>query len=232
MNDHRLEWDASYALKQNHLYYPNEEVIRFISRFFRQRIGLNEYRDKRSFGAPVRSLDLGCGIGRHVIYLHEVGFESHGIDLSSEAIRAAQAWGTHMGIPSDRFVEGNSNVLPWNAGYFDCVVSHGVLDSMPFATARTTMAEIDRVVAADGLVYVDLISGDDDRHERGFAGEEVVEGDHEKGTIQSYFDEKKIDELVSDTTLVIKERVLVRRAQLDSGRVDARYHVILGRSNR
>ena len=232
MNDRRLEWNASYALKQNHLYYPNEEVIRFISRFFRQRIGLHEYRDKRSFGSPVRSLDLGCGIGRHVVYLHEVGFESHGIDLSSEAIQAAQEWGSQVGIPSDRFVEGNSSILPWSAGHFDCVVSHGVLDSMPFETAKTTMAEIDRVVAADGLVYIDLISGDDDRHESGFAGEEVVEGAHEKGTIQSYFNERKIAELVSGTTLEIKERVRVRRSQLDSGRIDARYHVILGRRQR
>ena len=230
MNDRRLEWEASYALKQNHLYYPNEEVIRFISRFFRQRVGLNEYRDKRSFGAPVRSLDLGCGIGRHVIYLHDVGFESHGIDLSAEAIGSARSWGSRVGVPSDRFVEGNSSVLPWGSGHFDCVVSHGVLDSMPFDIARSTMAEICRVLAADGLVYIDLISGDDDRHEFGFAGEEVVEGVHEQGTIQSYFDENKIAQLVADTDLVIKERVLVRRAQLDSGRMDARYHLVLSRS--
>jgi SAM-dependent methyltransferase len=230
MNDRRAEWDASYALKQNHLYYPNEEVIRFVSRFFRQRVGLNEYRDKRGFQSAPRSLDLGCGIGRHVIYLHEVGFESHGIDLSAEAIASARAWASVVGIPVDRFVEGTSSVLPWKPGHFDCVVSHGVLDSMPFEVARRTMAEVDRVLADDGLAYIDLISGDDDRHVPGFAGEDVVEGAHERGTIQSYFDEAKVEALVADTALVVKERVLVRRTQLDNGRIDARYHLVLSRS--
>jgi hypothetical protein len=92
------------------------------------------------------------------------------------------------------------------------------------------MAEVDRVLADDGLAYIDLISGDDDRHVPGFAGEDVVEGAHERGTIQSYFDEAKVEALVADTALVVKERVLVRRTQLDNGRIDARYHLVLSRS--
>ena len=229
MNDRKAEWDAAYALKQNFLYYPNEEVIRFISRFWRQRIGIEEYRDKTRYRNGMKSLDLGCGIGRHVVYLHDVGFESHGIDLSAEAIGAARQWGRGLGIPEDRFVLGNSKVLPWEDGAFHCIVSHGVLDSMPFEVAKQTMVEVDRVLASDGLVYIDLISSDDDRHEPSFAGEEVVEGVHEKGTIQSYFDEAKIQDLVEETSLIVQERVLVRRTQLENGRMDARYHVVLSR---
>ena len=58
MNNRQHEWDASYDQKQNYLFYPNEEVIRFVSRFFRQQIGLDSYRDKRPFEPKPRSLDL------------------------------------------------------------------------------------------------------------------------------------------------------------------------------
>ena len=112
---------------------------------------------------------------------------------------------------------------------YDCVVSHGVLDSMPFSVALQTMREVDRVLSPDGLAYVDLISGDDDRHYREYAGEEVVEGPHETGTIQSYFNLAKIHRLVEDTGLEVREAVLVRRMRVDAPRIDARYHLVLGR---
>ena len=38
----------------------------------------------------IKMLDLGCGIGRHVIYGNENNIDTYGFDLSQEAINYAQ----------------------------------------------------------------------------------------------------------------------------------------------
>ena len=37
-----------------------------------------------------RILDLGCGTGRHLVYLAKKGFEAYGIDIAEEGIKIAR----------------------------------------------------------------------------------------------------------------------------------------------
>lgn len=37
-------------------------------------------------------LDLGCGMGRHCIYLAAEGFRVIGVDISTSALKTAKAW--------------------------------------------------------------------------------------------------------------------------------------------
>jgi len=37
-----------------------------------------------------RVLDLGCGVGRHLVYLSSQGFEMHGLDLSPAGVERCQ----------------------------------------------------------------------------------------------------------------------------------------------
>ena len=64
----RDEWNRSYNNRDNFVFYPHEEVIRFVSKFIRKRIGINEFRDVMLGGWAGHVIDLGCGIGHHVIY--------------------------------------------------------------------------------------------------------------------------------------------------------------------
>ena len=83
--------------------------------------------------------------------------------------------------------------------------------------------EVARVLSPGGLFYVDLISGDDSKHAREFAGDEVVSIAHEEGTIQSYFNYGRIERTFApsfeflDVTLVRAENVL-------KGSHKSRYH--------
>ena len=65
-------------------------------------------------------------------------FDVHGIDLSENAIvKAKEVIRTHKNFISDEnVVSGSAADLPWDDNYFDVVVSHGVLDSMPFDVAK------------------------------------------------------------------------------------------------
>ncbi len=41
----RDKWEESYRRKENFVFYPHEELIRFVSKYIRKRIGLDEWKD-------------------------------------------------------------------------------------------------------------------------------------------------------------------------------------------
>lgn len=228
--NNKTEWDRSYESKDNFVFYPHEEVVRFVSKFIRKRVALNEFRDIAVNATQGRVLDLGCGIARHVIYCHEMGLEAYGIDLSDAAINVAQEWAAQMHLPepTSRIVQGDIRHLPWEDGFFRYAVSHGVLDSMPFEIARAACIELGRVMPVDGLFYCDVISGDDSRHAREFSGEEIVSSVHEHGTVQLYFNLIKILAMI-DGVFSIDECNLIRRENVLRGGYGSRYHLVLRR---
>lgn len=228
MNNNQAEWDNSYQNRDNFVFYPHEEVIRFVSKFIRKRTGLDEFKDVSHKAEEARVLDLGCGIGRHVIYCNEMGLDAYGIDLSGTAVQVAIEWATRKGVsePSRKIQQGDIRQLPWDDGYFDYAVSHGVLDSMPFEIARAACKELARKMAIGGLFYCDLISGDDSKHSREYNGEEVVTTDHEHGTVQLYFNLSKIYSMIAGLFEVV-ECILIRREEVLRGGYSSRYHLIL-----
>lgn len=230
MDNQKAEWDQSYSNRDNFLFYPDEELIVFFSKYIMKRIGFDKYREVIENPKGMKVLDLGCGIGRHVVYCHEMGLEAYGIDLSNVAVKEAQEWATRANIkdPAKRIVQGDIRNLPWENGFFRCVVSHGVLDSMSFSIAREACKDVARVLVPGGLFYCDLISGDDSSHAREFCGEEVMSSKHEEGTIQSYFNFSKINQLI-DGMFEILECKLITREEVIQNRCTARYHLVLKR---
>jgi SAM-dependent methyltransferase len=228
MDFQKQQWEDSYSNRDNFLFYPHEEVIRFISKYIRKRTGLSEFKDVLQDSTKKRVLDFGCGIGRHVMYCHDMGLVGYGIDLSKRAVAVAHQWAREKGIekPEERIVVGEARTLPWVDSFFDFVVSHGVLDSMHFEMARAACRELARVLKPEGLFYCDLVSGDDSVHAREFAGEEKVTTVHEHGTIQCYYNFTKINELIADSFELL-ECNLIRCENVLSGNYTARYHLVL-----
>ena len=224
----KTAWDDSYAAGDNFVFFPHEEVIRFAARHLRKRTGLDSYADRHSLGRPPRVLDLGCGLGRHVKFCHEAGMEAYGIDLSSQAVAMAHEWAARYGLPQPekRIRQGDARHLPWPDGFFDACVSHGTLDSMPFELARSVIAELRRVLGPAAVVYLDLVSGDDSQHAREFAGDEVVATAHERDTIQSYYNHRRIQFLI-EGNFSCAECLLIRHEDVQRGAFHSRYHVVL-----
>ena len=224
----KSEWEDSYLKRDNYLFHPHEEVIRFVSKYIRKRVGLNQFSDVTPGSGPHRVLDLGCGIGRHVMYCHDMGMDAYGVDLSATAIEAATEWAVSRGTKelTARLLQSDARSLPWEDGFFQYAVSHGVLDSMSFKLARVVSTELARVMAPRGIFYCDLVSGDDNRHAREFSGEEIVVTAHEKGTVQLYFNISLIRSLF-DALFDILECNLIRREDVISGGYTSRYHLVL-----
>lgn len=164
------------------------------------------------------------------MYSHDMGFDAYGIDLSDSAVRTAREWARKNGLPEpeNRILQGDVRQLPWEHGFFQYAISHGVLDSMPFEIARAACIELARVMPSGGLFYCDLISGDDSRHAREFSGEEVVSTAHEEGTIQLYFNLEKIYSMIKGC-FEIEECNLTRRENVLCGGYASRYFLVLRR---
>ena len=94
-----------------------------------------------------RVLDAGCGVGYGTVMLAEAGAtETVGIDVSSEAVRAADA-GQRAGAS---FLEGDLRALPFDAGRFDLVVCFEVIEHVD--EQDTVIRELVRVLAPDGII--------------------------------------------------------------------------------
>jgi ubiquinone/menaquinone biosynthesis C-methylase UbiE len=229
-DDKKLEWEKSYLQKDNFVFYPHEEVIRFVTKYIRKRIGISEFENsKYIIEGPI--LDLGCGIGRHVSYLFEMGLDVYGVDISDVAITIAREWLLKKGCSKNhlhKIIQGNIVKLPWNESKFSYAVSHGVLDSMSFKDAKLAIKELARCMIKGGYFYCDLISGDDSLHSKEYSGEELVTSAFENGTIQTYFNQEKIKELIQDV-FNIAEVKLIRVENLALNKYHSRYHLILRR---
>lgn len=83
-------WNEAYDRGGNIVFYPHEEIIRFVNRYVKKRAGIKEFIPIMDMLSEQEyqfaSLDLGCGIGRHVKFLDEFGLNPYGIDLSGTAI--------------------------------------------------------------------------------------------------------------------------------------------------
>ena len=95
-------------------------------------------------------LDLGCGTGRHALWLAAAGARVMALDFSAEMLRVAQRKPGAANI--DFRVHDLGNVLPFAANTFDVVVSALVLEHI--ADLGLCFAEVQRVLRAGGTAVV------------------------------------------------------------------------------
>ena len=198
----RERWEESYLRQENFIFEPKDEVIRFLSRYVKKRVGVTAYRKvllPANCRDRLRALDYGCGIGSQSLFMaHKLGIDAVGLDLSEAAIQVAcelrdklPKLEDYASLEFKTLKEGQC--IPFAASEFDVTICDAVLDSMPFELARESMVEMTRVTSK--YIFFSVISG----HEMGdatFDKEVTVDHRHEYGTIQSYFTPEKIDRLI------------------------------------
>lgn len=75
----------------------------------------------------MRILEAGCGSGRVVKYLSDLGYENvHGIELNLEAVQHINSQ-----FPELKIVHGDILNMPYSKGSFDAVLSYGVVEHFP-----------------------------------------------------------------------------------------------------
>ncbi len=103
-------------------------------------------------------LDLGCGTGRHSIFLARKGFSVKATDLSPTGIRIAQAKAKSSNLHNIHFTRHEMKTFPFRDKSFDAVICTWTIYHGTLASIRQTMAEIRRVLKQNGSLITDFLS--------------------------------------------------------------------------
>ena len=132
-------WEIVYRKKDLSKISPHAEISKVAKLF-----GKNGVK---------RVLDLGCGGGRHLVYLAKRGFDVYGLDSSPSGLaqtlknlRNSKAVG-HVSLHD--MIE-----LPYDDGYFDAVISVQVIHHNTLRRSRKTVSEIHRVLKDGGFAWI------------------------------------------------------------------------------
>jgi SAM-dependent methyltransferase len=189
------EWDACWRNEENQPWYPDEQVVRFLARYVSRRLGFERGAVRHAAGAPPAGLDLGCGKGRHVLLMSELGIRAYGLDVSDVAVAFARDWLAARGLTA-QVQAGSMTRLPYEAGSMDFALCHGVLDHALAEVRSAANAEIERVLKPGGLYFVSVISERDSAFGKGRKVEAdtwLVDDGFEAGIPQAFFDRARID---------------------------------------
>lgn len=216
----QTEWDSSYSRFENYIFQPKEETIKFINRFIKKQISLDEYNKNPNFkNINNNALDFGCGIGSQTYMLFKLGFNSFGCDISKKAISDSKLIYSDYKID---FQQINSTDLPYTDNFFDLIIADSVLDSMNQSLSLEYMSELNRI--CNEFLYITLISSKCESNCQPI--DKVVNTEHEKNTVQNYFNFEKINRLTQNTDFKIiwmNELIELREDHI----FNSRYHIVL-----
>jgi ubiquinone/menaquinone biosynthesis C-methylase UbiE len=223
-------WNESYDRGENNILYPQPEVVKFLNRFIRKKLNYSgkfiNILNKDSNERKIIALDFGCGVARHTILMEEFGIESHGLDISDSAIKKAQENCKSFGLEklASRLNVIKDHKILFEDNFFDFSIAESSLDSMTFENAKIYFKEISRVTKK--YIHLTLISSETSQV-ADFAGDITVKSNHEKGTIQSYYNLEKINSLLNEVNCkIIFNRKINEISQIDNF-VHARFHLVI-----
>lgn len=147
--EYAQHWDEKFSTRAWGR-WPPEDLVRFMGRNFKH------VKDKSKVGV----LEVGCGPGANVWFLHREGYAVSGIDISPAAIDIARkriaTENQECIAPAPDLRVGNFARLPWPDGGFDVVADIFALYANTLPVIESALAEIARVLKHGGLFYSKL----------------------------------------------------------------------------
>lgn len=135
--DSERAWERHYTRDRSVLRHPDENLVRMLAPFLKG-------RDTSS----LRALDLGCGTGRHVGLLVEMGLERPlGLDTSFNALSLC------AGLYDAPFVQADARSIPIRSGALDIVVAWGSLHYTVKEDLAPMLAEVRRILGEGGRLF-------------------------------------------------------------------------------
>jgi SAM-dependent methyltransferase len=144
MTDIDDKYSAFYRARKAVRVYPVEFVVRaFLGSYPRLRSEAERCRSQRI-------LDLGCGDGRNMPLLCDLGMEVHGVEISQEICRQTSARLLALGYEIETRV-GRNDRIPYEDSFFDQVLAcHSCYYVDPDTTFDDNLKEIARVMRPGG----------------------------------------------------------------------------------
>jgi len=136
-------WNELFTQEEFRWKNPHEQVVALVP-LLRER------------GAR-RVLDLGCGAGRHTVYLAREGFEVCAMDIAENGLAHTREWLAREKLAAE-LKQGDIAQIPYPDESFDAVISIYVIYHKTFAGMHQVVTEIHRVLKRGGVALVSLQS--------------------------------------------------------------------------
>lgn len=108
-------------------------------------------------------VDVGCGTGRHALYLAEQGFAVRALDRSESAVSFVRAEAERRGLPVT-VATGDFTDLPYPDVVADLVLAFNVVYHTDEPGLRRAAAEVARVLRPGGVYQCTLLSKRNGQH--------------------------------------------------------------------
>ncbi len=101
--------------------------------------------------------DLGCGLGRHSVYMAQNGFAVWAADLSDYGVEHTRAWAARENAAVEA-VLCDMLALPYETDAFDCAMAYNVIYHTDTKGVAAALAELARVLRPGGELFLTLLS--------------------------------------------------------------------------
>jgi len=145
-------WDELFTNQEHRWLEPHEKVVEFFSSL------------KPEPGEHV--LDLGCGAGRHIVYVAREGYQVVGMDLSWNGLAFSQKWIERENLTAE-LARADMVSLPFQSDLFHAVISVHVIFHNPLRLLRKSIEEIRRVLCPGGRAFITFQSKRSYRYGKG-----------------------------------------------------------------
>lgn len=128
----------------------------------------------RSLDLRARILDYGCGYGRTLGEMARAGYQQIiGVDFSAAMLARCR-----QTFPQVSLIRNDGRTLPFESNSLDAVLLFATLTCIPHDEAqRALIAEVERVLRPDGLLYIsDLLLNEDARNRQRYERDAEVYG--------------------------------------------------------
>ena len=137
------DWNDIFTKKGKVFTEPHSDMERIVIIFKNKRVQ--------------KVLDLGCGTGRHLIFLSKKGFDVYGFDASPKALSLATQWLEEENLNVELKLARMEEPFPYDDDYFDAIISIRVIHHNKISEILKTVGEIGRILKKEGLIFINFL---------------------------------------------------------------------------
>ena len=168
---------------------------------------------------PLERTVLDCGAGGNnppLQIFSDYGYETYGIEISGEALKQAKDFCKENNLRLD-LLKGDMRKIPFKDEAFSFVYTWNAIHMMSKEDVALAMSEIERVIKAKGLCFVNFVSADEppptdaiETRKGEFLKKAPWRGVKDPN-IDSYFEDKEADVFFSNFEILHKEKRIIER---------------------
>jgi ubiquinone/menaquinone biosynthesis C-methylase UbiE len=144
-----------------------------------------------------RVLDLGCGAGRHLVYMTMQAFEAHGTDISETGLYITKERLKRQRLEAF-LVKCDMKMLPYKDSCFDALICLHAIYHQKLEGIQETISEVRRILRKKGSVLINFLSKRTHSYGKGIEVEEntfVEEEGVERGVLHYFAGKEEIERL-------------------------------------